>query len=225
MIFTNHGFYPKGIHNDSPQSSPPVPKEDIYADIPNLKLSQIDADSALKQRKSSAFPSTLHRLTATTSLSSSLKSKNYLDMKIPASAPALVSVLERNTIWPPPIWLMRQAGRYLPEYQAVRKTAGSFWRMCMTPELAMEVTLQPIRRFDFDAAILFSDILVIPHALGQMVRFEEGEGPRLTPLTDSAAIDALPKHVDQSVLAPVYETVRRVRGMLDADVTLLGFCG
>jgi uroporphyrinogen decarboxylase len=125
----------------------------------------------------------------------------------------------------PPIWLMRQAGRYLPEYRAVRARVGSFLELCFNPELAAEVTLQPIRRFGFDAAILFSDILVIPHALGQTVRFVEGEGPRLNPLFDAAALNGVRRDADQAILAPVYETVRRVKAQLPDDVALIGFCG
>src|ERR1041384_1288362 len=100
---------------------------------------------------------------------------------------------------PPPIWLMRQAGRYLPEYRALRAKAGSFLDLCYTPDLAAEVTLQPIRRFQFDAAILFSDILVVPHALGRPVSFEAGEGPRLDPLDDAAKLNALASTPDDAV--------------------------
>jgi uroporphyrinogen decarboxylase len=107
----------------------------------------------------------------------------------------------------------------------VRKTIGGVLELCFAPKLAAEVTLQPIRRFGFDAAILFSDILVIPHALGRRVHFEAGEGPRLDPLDEPAAIGKLPREIDQDVLAPIYETVRIVKGELPANVTFLGFCG
>src|SRR5215475_14372723 len=120
---------------------------------------------------------------------------------------------------------MRQAGRYLPEYRAVREKAGDFLDLVFTPELAAEVTLQPIRRFGFDAAILFSDILVIPHALGQRVRFEVGEGPVLEPLTDRSAFERIAGALDHKALEPVYETVRLVKRALAPEVTLLGFCG
>ncbi|MEJ0075040.1 MAG: uroporphyrinogen decarboxylase [Alphaproteobacteria bacterium] len=125
----------------------------------------------------------------------------------------------------PPVWFMRQAGRYLPEYRALRERAGSFLDLCFTPELATEVTLQPIRRFGFDAAILFSDILVVPHALGRTVTFEAGEGPRLEPLDDAAGLNGLSATADDRVFAPVYEAVRRVKRELPANVALLGFCG
>lgn len=121
--------------------------------------------------------------------------------------------------------MMRQAGRYLPEYRAVRSQAGSFLDLCFSPQLAAEVTLQPIRRFGFDAAILFSDILVIPHALGCKVDFVAGEGPRLEPLEDAAAIRAMKKEINHGALAPVYETIRRVKEELPPEVTFLGFCG
>ena len=121
--------------------------------------------------------------------------------------------------------MMRQAGRYLPEYRAVREKAGSFLDLCFTPELATEVTLQPIRRFNLDAAILFSDILVVPHALGQTVTFVTGEGPRLTPAIDGDNVAAFAKRLDLSTLAPVFETIRRVKPALPAHVALLGFCG
>ena len=123
-----------------------------------------------------------------------------------------------------PIWIMRQAGRYLSEYREVRAKAGSFLTLCYTPELAAEVTLQPLRRFDLDAAILFSDILVIPDALGQSVRFETGEGPRLTPLTIDG-IDRLAPQTALEKLSPILETVRRVKAGLATDKTLIGFCG
>ena len=125
----------------------------------------------------------------------------------------------------PPVWMMRQAGRYLPEYRAVREKAGSFLDLCFTPELATEVTLQPIRRFNLDAAILFSDILVVPYALGQTVSFVTGEGPRLTPAIDGDNVAAFAKRLDLSALAPVFETIRRVKPTLPAHVALLGFCG
>lgn len=137
-------------------------------------------------------------------------------------------VLSGEAVWPPPAWMMRQAGRYLPEYRATRATAGSFLDLCYTPDFAVEVTLQPIRRFGFDAAILFSDILVVPHALGQDVRFVEGEGPRLDALTDRAAFARLREAGDGAILshlAPVFETVSRLRAELPSETTLLGFCG
>ena len=138
---------------------------------------------------------------------------------------SILDVLDRHRRSPPPVWLMRQAGRYLPEYQAVRQKAGDFLKLCFTPELATEVTLQPIRRFGFDAAILFSDILVIPHALGQPVRFAVGEGPQLDPISDRGGLAQLAVELDQDVLAPVYETVRQVKARLPENVALLGFCG
>ena len=121
--------------------------------------------------------------------------------------------------------MMRQAGRYLPEYREVRARAGGFLDLCFTPELAAEVTLQPIRRFGFDAAIIFSDILVIPYALGRAVRFEVGEGPRLDPLDSPEKIGALAREADFTKLGPVFEALRRVRGTLAPDVSLIGFCG
>jgi uroporphyrinogen decarboxylase len=125
----------------------------------------------------------------------------------------------------PPLWLMRQAGRYLPEYRAIRSKAKSFLDFCYTPDLATEATLQPIHRFGFDAAILFSDILVAPDALGQRVSFEQGEGPRLKPIETAADLAALRDEPDWSRLAPVFETVARVKAALPADVALIGFCG
>jgi len=125
----------------------------------------------------------------------------------------------------PPLWMMRQAGRYLPEYRELRAKAGSFLDLCFTPEFAAEVTLQPIRRFNFDAAIIFSDILVIPHALGRSVRFEAGEGPRLDPLDSPDKVATLATEADFSKLDPVFEALRRVRRELDPKIALIGFCG
>lgn len=137
----------------------------------------------------------------------------------------LLDVLDGRRQDRPPVWMMRQAGRYLPEYRELRAKAGSFLDLCFNPDLAADVTLQPIRRFNFDAAILFSDILVIPHALGQHVTFAAGEGPQLAPLKDASMIDALPRGADARVLAPIYETIKRVKRELPENVALLGFCG
>jgi uroporphyrinogen decarboxylase len=139
--------------------------------------------------------------------------------------PKLLKVLagERSEI--PPIWMMRQAGRYLPEYRRVREQAGGFLDLCFTPQLAAEVTLQPIRRFGLDAAILFSDILVVPHALGQKVGFAVGEGPQLAPTIGADNLSELREEIDHAALAPVFETIRLVRRELSNDIALLGFCG
>jgi uroporphyrinogen decarboxylase len=144
---------------------------------------------------------------------------------VPASQRKMMRVLAGETTTPPPIWMMRQAGRYLPEYRATREKAGSFLDLCYNPDFAVEVTLQPIRRFGFDASILFSDILVVPHALGRDLRFVEGEGPRMTPI-EAAEIAHLGEGRDfHAHLAPVYETVSRLRRELPRDTTLIGFCG
>lgn len=125
----------------------------------------------------------------------------------------------------PPIWLMRQAGRYLPEYREIRSKASSFLDFCYTPSVAAEATLQPIRRFHFDAAILFSDILVVPDAMGQKVSFETGEGPRLEPIAEPADLSRLSDEFELRKLSPVFETIDRVKGELPADVAFIGFCG
>jgi uroporphyrinogen decarboxylase len=138
----------------------------------------------------------------------------------------LLRVLAGEATSPPPIWLMRQAGRYLPEYRKVREKAGSFLDLCYTPELAAEVTLQPIRRFGFDAAILFADILLVPHALGLELSFVEGEGPRLAWPGGSVDMSALrPFDEIDATLSPVYATVRELRRALPAETTLIGFAG
>ncbi|HEY5378222.1 MAG TPA: uroporphyrinogen decarboxylase [Pseudolabrys sp.] len=137
----------------------------------------------------------------------------------------LLRVLQGSREATPPVWMMRQAGRYLPEYRAVREKAGGFLDLCFNPELAAEVTLQPIRRFGFDAAILFSDILVLPLALGRKVEFLVGEGPKLEPMLDGEALKGMRERADSNIFAPVYETVRRVKSALDDKTTLIGFCG
>ena len=140
----------------------------------------------------------------------------------------VLRVLSGEAITPPPAWMMRQAGRYLPEYRATRAEAGSFLDLCYSPDFATEVTLQPIRRFGFEAAILFSDILVVPHALGQDVRFVEGEGPRLDALHSRPEFERLREAGDPAIfshLAPVFEAVAGIRAALPRETTLLGFCG
>ena len=125
----------------------------------------------------------------------------------------------------PPFWFMRQAGRYLPEYRATRAEAGDFLSLCYNPELAVEVTLQPIRRYHMDAAILFSDILVIPDALGQPLAYKEGEGPLLEPVRNTADLDRLETGRVVEHLQPVFETIKGLRRELPSDVTLIGFAG
>ncbi|MGO7733177.1 uroporphyrinogen decarboxylase [Rhizobium leguminosarum] len=136
----------------------------------------------------------------------------------------IMRVLDGETVSPPPLWLMRQAGRHLPEYKETSARAGGFLNICYSPDLAVEVTLQPIRRYGFDAAILFSDILVIPDALKRNVRFVEGHGPELDPIGE-ADIARLEGHDVLTFLKPVLEAVRRLRAELSPDMTLLGFCG
>ncbi len=138
----------------------------------------------------------------------------------------ILRALGGETLPTPPVWMMRQAGRYLPEYRAVRAKAGDFLTLCYTPELAAEVTLQPIHRYGFDAAILFADILLIPDALGADVWFVTGEGPRLSTVTSQGDFDALkPGDAIHDHLAPVYETIRILARELPDDTALIGFAG
>lgn len=148
-------------------------------------------------------------------------------MNKPKTQKALMRVIAGESLPTPPIWMMRQAGRYLPEYKATRKDAGSFLDLCYNPDKAVEVTMQPMRRFGFDAAILFSDILVIPHALGLDLRFEEGRGPLMETVDAPAIVAMKAKGTDGVVafLAPVIETVTRLHNELPTKTTLLGFCG
>ncbi|MYK57379.1 MAG: uroporphyrinogen decarboxylase [Rhodospirillaceae bacterium] len=136
-------------------------------------------------------------------------------MRVLAGEPAAV----------PPVWLMRQAGRYLPEYRRLRQSAASFLDLCYTPDLAAEITLQPVRRFDFDAAILFSDILVVPDGMGMTVGFEDGHGPVLVPVRNAGDLAALDPDRAAAHCAPVYEAVSAVRAALAPEKTLIGFAG
>jgi uroporphyrinogen decarboxylase len=144
---------------------------------------------------------------------------------LPRKTKPFCDVFDHQILSPPPIWLMRQAGRYLPEYREIRTKAASFLEFCYTPKFAAEATLQPITRFGFDAAILFSDILVVPDALGQKVSFESGEGPRLDPLATPEDFTKLHNEIDLRKLAPVFETIDRVKQRLPPGVALIGFCG
>ncbi len=143
----------------------------------------------------------------------------------PRSPNTLLAALRGIVQDTPPVWLMRQAGRYLPEYRALRAQAGSFLELCYNPDFAAEATLQPIRRFDFDAAILFADILLIPHALGQRLCFLEGEGPRLNPPVGFGDLQRFRERNIHETLAPVYETVKKVRAALAPEKALIGFAG
>jgi uroporphyrinogen decarboxylase len=146
-------------------------------------------------------------------------------LRVLSSESRLLRALSGQTLTSPPIWLMRQAGRYLPEYRKVRSEVGSFLNLCLNPELAAEVTLQPLRRFDLDAAIVFSDILIVPYALGQTVEFLEGEGPRLDPVRNEADLSRFDPAAAPGRFAPVYETLERVSTELPAGVPVIGFCG
>jgi uroporphyrinogen decarboxylase len=142
------------------------------------------------------------------------------------SSKTILRALAGETLPTPPIWMMRQAGRYLPEYKATRAVAGDFLSLCYNPDLATEVTLQPIRRYGFDAAILFADILLIPQALGADLWFVTGEGPRLSTITSQADLDKLGPVSDiHETLNPIYQTVRNLSGALPAETTLIGFAG
>src|SRR5258708_29265297 len=135
----------------------------------------------------------------------------------------LLQALRGVAVSPPPVWFMRQAGRYLPEYRQLRHQVPNFLELCLTPELAAEATLQPLRRYALDAAILFSDILVVPHALGQSVRFREGEGPVLAPIRSPAEAEPLSLDGFTDRVAPVFQTVQRVAPLVPAQTALIGF--
>ncbi|MDR6952583.1 uroporphyrinogen decarboxylase [Ancylobacter sp. 3268] len=149
--------------------------------------------------------------------------KSQVDNALPRSI--ILQALTGHVPDRTPVWMMRQAGRYLPEYRALRAKAGDFLSLCYNPDYATEVTLQPIRRFNFDAAILFSDILVVPHALGMGLTFEAGEGPRLDPMKNINDLNRLSRTLDTARTGPVFEAVAKIRASLPAETALLGFCG
>ncbi len=173
----------------------------------------------------------IHIIPQTTTTTRFLKIKMYcrglaligLPLYTKRMTAPFLRVLAGEVCTPPPIWLMRQAGRYLPEYRALRTQKGGFLELLYDSDAAAEVTLQPIRRFGFDAAILFSDILVTPQALGQNLRFTAGEGPELSPPLAQARLEDL--HSDPEILKPIYDTVRKVRAALPQNVGLIGFAG
>lgn len=151
-------------------------------------------------------------------------------LRVPVNKPlagrrALIEVLNGAQPWRRPVWFMRQAGRYLPEYQEVRRRAGSFLELCDAPDLACEVTLQPLRRFDLDAAIVFADILLVPRALGCDLSFREGEGPVLSRIASDEHVVRLRRDGIIERLGPVFETIERVKASLPSHVALIGFCG
>ncbi len=154
-----------------------------------------------------------------------MRKEEGLEKRVAPATKRLLRVLAGEVLDPPPVWLMRQAGRYLPEYRRVRASVSGFLELCYTPELAIEVTLQPLRRFPLDAAILFSDILVLPHALGMEVRFLEGEGPKLDPLRGPGDLRRLAPGALHARLRPVYETVAGLARELPEEVALIGFSG
>ena len=136
-----------------------------------------------------------------------------------------LKVFAGEALSPPPLWLMRQAGRYLPEYRELRAKAGGFLDLCYNPDHAAEITLQPIRRYGFDAAIIFSDILIVPHALGQALKFVEGEGPRLDPVTSLAELARLDAQHQGERFGRVFEAIAKTASLLPKETVLIGFCG
>lgn len=157
------------------------------------------------------------------------KTVNKFGLKMNQTRKPILDVISGQKPARQPFWLMRQAGRYLPEYRELRAEAGGFLDLVYNPDFAAEVTIQPIRRFDMDAAILFSDILVIPHALGQTVEFVKGEGPKLDPIRNTEGLKALEGHAIHETLGPIYQTIRNVRSGLTSEgfdhTTLIGFAG